>query len=144
VAPEAFGLQALLRLAAHRSSSQFPCRPPEGFPQGAKEGFAADHRLSVPLWTARGIFPQARRRGLLPSIAVQFPCGPPEGYFPQARRRGLLRAAFSGSARCGPVPCLNRPPSREPLCSLVGDTPRPRRLMAAANPWSGARYGVCA
>jgi hypothetical protein len=31
------------------------------------------------------------------------------------------------------VPYVNRPSSRGPLCSLVGDTPRSRRIMAAAN-----------
>jgi hypothetical protein len=61
------GFQALPRLAAHRSSSQFPCGPPEGLLRGAKEGFAADRRLSVPLWTARGIFSPGAKEGFAAS-----------------------------------------------------------------------------
>ena len=54
------------------------------------------------------------------------PVGPPHRGRPGRRR----------------VPCLNRPSSRGPLCSLVGDTPRSRRPMTAVNPWSVARYGA--
>ena len=78
-----------------------------------------------------------------------------EGWLPSGPRP--LGARLDAGARCTSraqplqktlgrrdVPYLNRPSSRGPLCSLVGDTPRSRRIMAAANHWSGARYGACA
>lgn len=138
-------------------------------PQGVQDGVC---RTTRPLQLVPLLRPPGRsRRGLLRRVdggplgdrsggrgSLQAPAvagAGVEGWLPSGRSPHGAPGCWGSLHLPGPalvtkslgrrdVPYLNRPSSRGPLCSLVGDTPRSRRIMAAANHWSGARYGACA